>query len=69
MVIRKDAERDPLVLIGYTDEDEEGAFDDLARIDESKERQRRKFVALGKDLNTRATISHVTLAALGKLLA
>jgi hypothetical protein len=56
------------VTIFYSDDGDEHGPGELALIDETKARQRRKFVALGGDLNVTATISTPTFARLGALL-
>jgi hypothetical protein len=68
ITIRKDKELGSPVLIAYSDDGDEDGPGEIARIDPTKERQRRKFLTLGGDLNTTATISDVTLAAIGRLL-
>lgn len=68
IVIKIDERNLTVPEIWYSDNSGEDDVSDLARIDESKERQRRKFIALGGDLSTTANITHVTLAAIGALL-
>jgi hypothetical protein len=68
ITIRKDKEVGSPVLISYSDGGDGDGPGGIAEIDPTKERQRRKFLTLGGDLNTTAMISEKTLAAFGRLL-
>jgi hypothetical protein len=54
--------------VWYSDEGDEDGPGKLARIEKGKERQRRRFVALGGDLNVTALFTDRTIAALGTLI-
>jgi hypothetical protein len=58
----------PAISIWYSDDGNEDGPGQLASIDEAKARQRRKFIALGGDLNITSTLSENTIASLGNLL-
>jgi hypothetical protein len=55
-------------LISYSDDGDESGPGELAQIDQTKARQRRRFVELGRDMKVTSTISHNTLRDIGALL-
>lgn len=60
--------RDDVSIIDYRDEGDEDGPGELAKIDSDAKRNRRKFAALGGDLNVTARITGRTLATIGALL-
>src|SRR5882672_7266353 len=64
---QEETKRTSSVLISYNDEGDETGPGELAEIDLTKARQRRRFVELGRDMQITSTISQNTLKALGEL--
>jgi hypothetical protein len=55
-------------LISYNDDGDENGPGELAEIDPTKARQRRRFVELGRDMQVTSTVSQNTLREIGALL-